>query len=370
MPITTFNKFNIDQVNPVANNNNGLKVYDSQAGTQMTNAHELYTPGLEKKLKDKILDDSFSTKTRVAIASVASRPIYAVRGMKGAPDATFHEYLQIGRIPYYIGGPVLAALFNAGANNFNFQNKLAAKKTTKHIAVGVALYYLGSALAKTVINTPVKLFRGVDLNRPYRDVIDSETESSSGILTKKKEYHKVYESIDFTRWDLLLNHDDKNKPINANYDKLAKKYGMDENLNDSDSALKPYIKKTIIMSRAWQYALTALFVTLGIGVAKQEAWGNVLKGSLRNGIKEVALPKSKLNLHQRLVRAKEMLNDNLMNPIEESFKGLWKGNAKPHSKVIGKALILGTALATVIANVKILSATSARNEKTVDVNKK
>ncbi len=341
----------------------------SIAGIQMEKPYILPTPGIKKD--DELLENGFLDKLKYNIASANTIPVYITKGLKGDPSSNFHEFMQITNVPYYTGGPVLAALFYAGANNLNYQGKKAAKRVAKHIAIGVALYYIAAAMAKAVIDYPVKWLRGIDLNQPYSKVVESKNqESSIGYLKRTREYHKVFESIDFTRWDLLYNHDNPDKPINYRYDKIAGKYGFDENLNDSDSALKPYIEKTLIMSRAWKYLLTAPFVALGIGLASQEAWGGAFRNfgkSVREIFSFKKLPDTgkALSIRQRLVRTKNLLGDNFVKPFYNSFIQLWKGKSKI-TGAIGKTIILASALGTLYGNYKILKETSARKELSAD----
>lgn len=319
---------------------------------------------IDIKKDDEILASGFLSKQKYKIHAANTIPTYITKGLKGDPSSTFYEFIQICKVPYFIGGPVLAALFSAGANNLNYQSKFFAKQTTKKIAVGVGLYYIGVALAKAVIDIPVKLFRGVDLNLPYKKIVESKSPNSSvGYLKKTKEYHKVYESIDFTRWQLLHNYDNPDKPINYKYDKMAKKYGFDKPLNDSDSALRPYIQKTIVMSRAWKYILTIPFVALGLGLAKQKAWGDAFQ-NIGAAFKDIVSKSNKnLTIKERASRTKDLINYNLYKPFKESFKTLWKGesNSKISGK-LGKAILLASILTPIYANYMILKKTSAKKD--------
>ncbi len=68
------------------------------------------------------------------------------RGLAGAPDYTFYEFLQTAKFPYYLGGPILAALFYAGVKKTTLNQQEPLRVLQKHMALGVGLYYLGALL--------------------------------------------------------------------------------------------------------------------------------------------------------------------------------------------------------------------------------
>lgn len=317
----------------------------------------------EEYKHDTVIKDSFSNKFKVDMEKTMNIPlVHFPRGLGGAPDYSFFEFLQTAKFPYYVGGPILAALFYAGVKFDNPQSGRAAKNVAKHMAVGVGLYYAGAMLAKSIINTTVKHARGINLEQPYRKVIPTSTDQT-GAFQKDVEYHKVYESMDFTRWDMLYKEGNKVEDINARYNQIAKKYGTDpDKMTDSDSTLKPLIKKTIVMARAWQYALTAMFVSLGIGMANQKAWTE----ESMHGFKEIfknGIISKKGGLKTAGAALKYLTWNSAIKPLGKSFTQFWHGQNKLTSAV-GKGTIITTALATVLANVLILTKTSAKKHKT------
>ncbi len=320
--------------------------------------------------KDTLLDDTFSEKMRVNWEKTKAIPLkHFPRGLGGAQDYTFFEFLQTAKFPYYVGGPILAALFYAGVNKNNFQAAKAAKTVAKHMALGVGLYYVGAAIAKSIVNTTVRLTRGIDLNQPYARAIPTST-NHTGVFGKDTEYHKVFESADFTRWDLLYNHEGKTpEEINEKYIKLAKKYGIKEDANDVDSTVKPLVKKTIIMARAWQYALTACYVALGIGMANQTPWKNESLAGFKRTVKDGIFGINKTPLKQRLHNAKIAVYDYALKPFGKSFTEFWKGHNKA-SSIAGKSIITLTGLATLTAISLLIGKTSGRNHKIVKKDEK
>lgn len=324
-------------------------------------------------LKSRLIDNDPLTKLKTKWKKFKNLSDYVYRGLKGDQDTNFYEYLSLGKIPYFIGGPMLAAVFAFGLTRNNPQARASSAVRTKQIAAGVALYYLGAWLAKKVVDIPVRIFRGVDLNHPYENVIDGKATSKDGDSPKKIEYHNAYESVDFTRWDLIAGDDtsEENKAKKEKFNSLAEKFGIDKNVQNPDVALKDSIKKLIVSATAFKYALMAPFVALGVGLAGQEAWGNIGKGLWQN-IKNIFTPKAAvieedgirnigINLKQRAYIAGDIIKGNLVNPIKDSFKSLWK-NSK-----IGKAIILTSIIAPVLANLRILQLTSEKHKNFVDI---
>ena len=287
--------------------------------------------------------------------------IHFPRGLGGAPDYTFFEFLQTAKFPYYIGGPILAALFYAGVKKDNFRSAGAAQKVAKHMALGVGLHYLGAAVAKSIINNTVKISRGVDIKQPYAHYI-SKSSKKSGAFQKDVEFHTAFESADFTRTDLLYKEEGKTpEEINERYIEYGKKYGIKDDANNIDSTIKPLIKKTIVMARAWQYALTAFFVTLGVGMANQPAWDKASSEGFKKTVKEGIFGKG-VNVKDRLHNAKVVVYDYMLKPFGQSFAEFWKGHGKG-SSIAGKSVILASAAATLTAITLLLTKTSAKGHK-------
>ncbi|OGI21777.1 MAG: hypothetical protein A2287_08490 [Candidatus Melainabacteria bacterium RIFOXYA12_FULL_32_12] len=322
------------------------------------------------KAHDEILPTDIKTKTRVNITQALSLPEYAVRGLKGDPDANFFEFLQLAKIPYYVGGPILALCFAAGGD--------AAKAITRQKAVGVGLFYLAAMLASKAINVPVKMFTGVDLDQSYKKIVRLRTKSPDGLSPMRKEYHKVFESTDFTYFDLLRHGEDKaahnHRIINKNFNDIAKKMGINHNLNDSDSTVKPNVKKLIIMSRAWKYALTIPYAALAIGLSMQDSWknlGNQLKNDfVRNALTSKQGMSPLENTWFRIKGAGLTLKGQFWNTLKNSVKDFWNGTgAKGITKYYGKAAVISAITATLLANWSILRAGSLKDKKSVDVSK-
>ncbi len=333
------------------------KSYVNQNFHAMDNSHNVVDNREYKK--DEIIPNTFKNRMKINLSKTLDIPlIHFPRGLAGAPDYTFYEFLQTAKFPYYLGGPILAALFYAGVKKDNFKSARAAQGVAKHIALGVGLYYLGAALAKSLINHTVKFTRGIDLRHPYVKAVSTST-SKTGDFKKDVEYRTLYESSEFTRTDLIYDHDVKKSQIDT--EKIARKYGVKGDVNDADQTVKPLIKKTIIMARAWQYALTAFFVTLGIGMANQKAWDKMSSEGFKKTISKGIFGR-KISLKNRLHNAKLVVNDYMLKPFGESFKQFWHGYNKA-SSIVGKSVIVSTAAATLLAISLITAKTSAKGHK-------
>ncbi len=349
------------QVNSVYNKFNQAK--NLQNASFGENASK-ETPESGHQIKDEILHSDPFSKLGFKVRQAAKVPSYAVRGMQGDPDANFFEFLKITKIPYFIGGPMLAVMFMAGKNGLNVTAKNSANMAAKKVALGVAMYYLATMAAKAVIDIPVKMFRGIDLNHPYKDVVDlREGTPLRYPENKKTEYHKVYESADFTRWDLLYDYKKPtDKEVNSKYDDLCKKFGVKAELNDSDSTLKEKIRSTIKMAGGWKYMLTAPFVMMGLGLATQDSFQKVNLKEVFRGIKKVFNTQSKNKLGTLGINLKH----NIAKPFFSSLKELWQGKT-PVSKALGRFSILTSVFLPVLANMMILSKSSGKEIDFLDL---
>ncbi len=327
----------------------------------------------EEIKNDTILDPTIKNKTKAKINTIKSLPSYIERGINGDPNANFYEFMQISRIPYFLGGPGLVATILAGKNLFDIKANKAAGFNAKGMALGCALYYIMSAVAKKCVDIPVKVFRGVDLNHPYIDVVSNKTEDSSGKCKQRFEQHNVFESSKFIRWDLLYNKHSKDpREINSNYNKIAEKMGMPEDVNDSDSTVRPLIMSLIKQSRAWKYIIGAFAVMLGVGLGNQQAMKEEFcTGSLRN------LKQNMTNLPESIKKLKPSnfknilasANTKIIRPVKNSFISLWKGTKwSTSSKITGKIAIIGFLGSILAANVSIMKSTNKKGG--IFVNKK
>lgn len=294
------------------------------------------------KTHDTVLSKGFGTKTKIKVQNAILLPEYVIRNLKGDPDADFYEASKLSKIPYIVGGPVLALAFLIGAGRY--RDNLTATKVShkfKKAAIGIAAYYAGVMLAAKVVEKPLEWFKGLDINRPYRKIVSLRAQDKKGFSPKKVEYHSVYESSEFTRWDLLYKNGQKDSgEINENYDTLAQGFGVDKNLEDSDSLVKPHIKNIIRKVNAWKYALMVPFAALGVVIAQDNVWY------------EGWFKPSKFTLKS----VPEILKKNVVDKFAVSIKNIWNGFGQGAiSKAVGKAMIISAIAAPIIANINVLS---------------
>ena len=67
---------------------------------------------------DKLLSTDALTSLKINAKQISQLPDYAYRGLKGDPDADFHEFIQLGKIPYVVGQPMLVAMFPSRKHSY------------------------------------------------------------------------------------------------------------------------------------------------------------------------------------------------------------------------------------------------------------
>jgi len=340
---------NAVSVNGVANNQNTIK------RPPMKERPSDYAMRVQEH--DRLRNNDFITKTKINIETALNTPGYAYRGMKGDPDFNFFEALKVSKIPYYLGGLGLAGICLAGKDSIVPANAKANHQIFKKILTGVLLYYAAREVANAVIDVPVKLFRGIDLNMPYRKVTSLREGNPMNLPNNKKPSNQgVFDSTEFTRWDLLYKHG-KNQNINETFDKLAKKFGAKHPQRDADSKLMSKIRKLMIMATSWKYMLSVPFVTVALGMAQQNAFENTNFRSFFKNTFNLIKPSTENRFRKFGISAKE----NIIKPLGKSLAQLWQGNSKA-SKIIGRTAIIASVAMAVIANVMILNKTSIKDD--------
>ncbi|MBQ3642371.1 hypothetical protein II906_10685 [bacterium] len=213
---------------------------------------------------------------------------YPVKGLKGSKNANFYEFLTMGVVPYLAGSAALMGVFNLARAFFNTADAVPAAKLGNKMALGVALYGIAKTASKKLIENPVKRKFGIDVNMPYKKVIYELPEDGNENDLVSHEYHKVYESVDFPRWDLLYNNPDFGEERNSYFDKIAKKMKIDKKgLEQSDQKVKPAIKEKLIQTKVFSTLSSYLWAATAVGVAMQSPWESfTLKGE-RERLKQI-----------------------------------------------------------------------------------
>jgi hypothetical protein len=196
---------------------------------------------------DTLLDNNFATRTKIGIDKLTNAlTVYPAKGFKGSKNANFYEFLTMGTVPYIVGSLTMMSVFNSANKYFAPFAKTKASALGQKMALGVLFYGILKSASKSLVNKPVKMLTGIDTERPYAKVIYELPDDINDTDITSIEHHKVFESVEFPRWDLLYGDEAKGEKRNYRYDKIAKKLGMGENLNDSEQEVKPIIKGIVV----------------------------------------------------------------------------------------------------------------------------
>jgi len=286
--------------------------------------------------KDTLLKNNFSTRTRIGMDKLLKAfTVYPARGMSGSKNSNFYEFLTMGTVPYLIGSATLMAIFNSASKHFSPYEKVKAAAIGNKVALGVLFFGLFKAISKSFVNIPVRMMTGVDTQLPYAKVNYQLQESPEDRDLISIEYHKVGESVDFPRWDLLYGDSKKEEPLNFRYDKIAKKNGFGENLNDSDQEVKPMYKEVLVKSALARSFASFMWGATGVVLAAQKPWEKYFN------VATLKFWKTKDFAHSMRVFGESFV---------ESAKELYKGDALGKHKYSGK-ILLGATLATTIFGV-------------------
>ncbi|MCD7740328.1 MAG: hypothetical protein LUH11_03160 [Candidatus Gastranaerophilales bacterium] len=202
---------------------------------------------------------------------------YPEKGFKGSKNANFYEFLTMGMVPYLIGSGTMIAVFNLASKFFDTPAAKNASKLGKKMGLGVILYGLGKTFSKKLIETPVNLKYGIDVNLPYDKKVNELPEEDNKDNLIAHEYHKAYESVDFPRWDLFYDNEFYGPDRNSYYAKVGKKMGIDDvDLEHADQKVKPKILDKVVKTKLFSTLSSYLWAATGVGIAMQEPWENLI----------------------------------------------------------------------------------------------
>ena len=310
---------------------------------------------------DTLLKNNLITRSRIGMDKLTKAfTLYPAKGIVGNKNANFYEFLTMGNVPYLIGSITLMSIFNSANKHFApFAHSKAAKIGNK-MALGVILYAAFKTISKTFINTPVRAITGIDTELPYAKVnyLLQENPQDYSNLTSI-EYHKVGESVDFPRWDQLYGDPSKGEKVNWRYDKIAKKNGLGDNLNDSDQEVKPIYKEVLVKSKLAKSISSYLWAATGVALAFQKPWEDYFK------VATLKFWKPKDFGHSLKIFGESLI---------KSAKELYKGDPNTLSKLekhSGKIIIGAALLSTVlgVANTVHLTKKPHKNPKVIDPEK-
>lgn len=214
-------------------------------------------------MADKLVNDVFS---------------YAPKGMKGSKNSNFYEFLSLGLIPNLTGSAALILISNALNNLYGGKDSLFAGLNGKKMAGGVLLYAAGKWIGNKIINKGIEAKTGIDLEMPYKKVVHELPEYKGDNDTTSVEFHRVFESVDFPRWDLINKQGEEHGNRFEYYDKLAEKMGYTKELNAPDQVVQPKIKEVLVKASASKAVSTYIWAALGCAIAAQDSFGTFNPG--------------------------------------------------------------------------------------------
>ncbi len=299
---------------------------------------------------DTLLKNNFATRTRIGIDKLTNAAtLYPAKGLKGSKNANFYEFLTMGTVPYLIGSGMLMGVFNSANKYFAPFAKTKASELGKKMALGVLFYGIAKNVSKSFISKPIQMMTGIDIERPYAKVIYELPDDINDTDITSIEYHKVFESVEFPRWDLLYGDETKGEKRNYRYDRIAKRLGMGKDLKDSDQEVKSRIKEIIIKSSLAKNISSYLWAATGVALAFQKPWENFFNV-----------------MTFKFWKGKEFTNSikSFGRNFVKSAKALFKGEGTGINKHAGKILI-GTALLSSVLGV-INAMSSSQKPSKVD----
>ena len=310
----------------------------------------------------RILPNTAKTRVRQGFQKTTSAFIdYPVKGLQGDINSSFYEFLTMGIVPYIIG----SGMFMLGFNCINGQLSPRARVNGKKMALGVVLYGVMKNLSKNLVTIPVKKATGVDTEMPYENIVyplPKEAGENASIEVQHQQ-RKVFDSKEFYRKDLLTR---------DYFDKIAKKIGLGENLNDSITETSPIIQNIVATSNLAKSMTSYAWAAVGVALATQDSWTNFFD-SISNRQRQVEPGKSKfIGKIKNFGKNTYDISKSFGSSLLKSCKSLWTGNPS-HSgfmKHAGKGLVLtATALtAGLTANTIIRAKNMAKNKnlETID----
>lgn len=288
---------------------------------------------------DTLLGNNPATRTKIGFDKLTNAlTVYPAKGLKGSKNANFYEFLTMGIVPYLTGSATLMAVSNAANKYYSPFDKAKASQIGNKLALGVLFYGIMKSVSKSFISTPIHMFTGVDIERPYAKVIYELPDDINDTDITSIEHHKVFESVEFPRWDLLYGDENKGEKRNYRYDKIARKLDMGKNLNDSDQEVKPRIKELVIKANLAKNISSYLWAATGVAFAFQKPWEkyfNVMTFKFWKG--------------QEFKKSLSVFKDSFVDSAKSFYKGEGSGISKHAGKLLLGAAILSSAAGVVNA---------------------
>lgn len=300
------------------------------------------------EVESRILPNTLNTRMQQKFQKTTNAFLeYPIKGLRGDVNSDFYEFLTMGIVPYLLGSGMFMAGFNL-LKDLNPKSQKIANANGNKMALGVVMYGVFKTLANDLVTRPVYWGTGVDIELPIEHVnypLPKEPGEAANIIPQIQQ-RKVYDSREFFRKDLIQ------KDFGVKYyDKIAKKIGLGEDLNDSVTETTPIIQSVISTTKTAKSLASYAWAGVGIGIAVQNSWTNFFD-AISNRKRHVAKPGESIGT--KISSRMKNFGENSVNITKtfgksfvEASKTLWTGEAGKSGfmKHAGKAWILfATAL--------------------------
>ena len=307
--------------------------------------------------ESRILPNTLKTRVEQKFQKTSNAILqYPVKGLRGDVNSDFYEFLSMGIVPYLVGSGMFMGLFNM-LKDLNPKSQKIASLNGNKMALGVVLYGLMKTLSNDLVTRPVYWGTGIDIELPIEHVyypLPKEAGEAANIIPQIQQ-RKVYDSREFFRKDLIQ----KDYGIDY-YNKIAKKIGLGEDLNDSVTETTPIIQSVVSTTKTAKSLSSYAWAGVGVGLAVQNSWSNFFD-AIANRKRHVAKPNEGLvtKFGSRMKNAGENFV-NISKTFGKSFaqacKTLWTGDAGKSGfmKHAGKAWLLFTAALTIGSTANVI----------------
>ncbi|MCD7879014.1 MAG: hypothetical protein LUG16_03665 [Candidatus Gastranaerophilales bacterium] len=262
---------------------------------------------------------------------------YPKKGFEGSKNANFYEFLTMGTVPYLMGSATLIGVFNLASKFFDTPAAVSASKVGKKMGIGVLFYGLFKTFSKKLVETPVNLKYGID-NTPYVKTVNELPEERNKDNLVAKEYHKIFESVDFPRWDLI----NDSKDISPE----QKEYFKNN---------KAEVKEKLIKTKLFSTVASYLWAATGVGIAMQKPWENLELNPakrVRNFMNHRQIASAAKEQGQK-IKGYNWFAKDFGKKFIDSTKEFVNNGSKP-AKYAGRALLAAAVGVTLLGNFSTL----------------
>jgi len=280
---------------------------------------------------------------------------YPAKGLMGSKKSNFYEFLSMGIVPFLVGSATFMAVFNGASKLFDNPGTKAASPKGGRLALGVVFFAIAKSLSKSLISTPVKMATGIDTEMSYERHVYSDPKLNLKHPVHEYEQHKVMESHDFPRYDMMYGKK-VGKPHNYLFDKIAKKNGLGDDLPASDTEVKPLIKDVISRSSTAKSISSYLWAAVGVTLAAQTPWNNFFRAASKSNWEKYKpaadtnfvgkIAGRAANTAKNIWRITGSFGRNLVKASKELYNG--PEFEKGFNKHAGKILLATAALSSIL----------------------